>query len=318
MMPWGAGPAPGPRRSHAGYPPPRRWLCCAPPQPRGHLPPRMASAVTLTHVTAYRYDRPVLLGPQTIRLSPAPHAAAVIRRHALTVEPASHRLFHRRDPQGNPEVRAVFDGRVEHFTITAVLEAELVPVNPFAFLLEDGADRWPFTYEPLLAAELAPNLRCGAAGAGLIGLLPEAREEGDETLPTLLSLARRVAGEIRYIRRDEPGIWEAEEVVSRGEGSCRDTGWLLVQAFRAMGIAARFCSGYLLDTNEGTAELHAWAEAFLPGAGWVGFDPTSGLLAAEFHLPLSAASDPRLAAPVSGTHEACGVDFSASLTLAPA
>ncbi|TPG59610.1 transglutaminase family protein [Roseomonas nepalensis] len=278
----------------------------------------MASAVLLTHVTTYRYDRPVLLGPQTIRLSPAPHAPAVIRRHALTVEPGNHRLLHRRDPQGNPESLAVFDGRVESFTITAALEAELVPVNPFAFLLEGGADRWPFAYEPLLAAELAPNLRPPAAGAGLAALVPRPAPGREETIPALLALARRVAGEIRYIRRDEPGVWEAEEVVARGEGSCRDTGWLLVHAFRAMGIAARFCSGYLLDTNEGTAELHAWAEAFLPGAGWVGFDPTSGLLAAEFHLPLSAASDPRLAAPVSGTHEACGVAFSASLSLVPA
>lgn len=278
----------------------------------------MASAVLLTHVTTYRYDRPVLLGPQTIRLSPAPHAAALIRRHALAVQPANHSLFHRRDPQGNAEALAVFDGRVEHLTITAELEAELVPVNPFAFILEGGADRWPFAYDPLLAEELAPNLRNLRPGAGLAALVPRPREGGEDTIPTLLALARRVAGEIRYIRRDEPGVWEAEEVVARGEGSCRDTGWLLVHAFRAMGIAARFCSGYLLDTNEGTAELHAWAEAFLPGAGWVGFDPTSGLLAAEFHLPLAAASDPRLAAPVSGTHEACGVAFSASLSLVPA
>lgn len=275
----------------------------------------MASLVTLTHVTAYRYDRPVLLGPQTIRLSPAPHAAAVVRRHALKVEPANHRLFHRRDPQGNPESLAVFDGRVEHFTVVAELEAELVPVNPFAFVLEDGADRWPFRYDPLLAAELAPNLRSGVTGEGIAALIPTPRQNGEDTIPALLAMARRVAGEIEYIRRDEPGIWEPEEVISRAQGSCRDTGWLLVHAFRAMGIAARFCSGYLLDTNENTAELHAWAEAFLPGAGWVGFDPTSGLLAAEFHLPLSAASDPRLAAPVSGTHEPCGVTFSASLSL---
>jgi transglutaminase-like putative cysteine protease len=275
----------------------------------------MASAVTLTHLTTYRYDRPVFLGPQTIRLSPAPHAAARILRHSLTVEPGNHSLFHRRDPQGNPEARAVFSGKVEHFSITARLEAELQPVNPFAFVLEDGADRWPFTYDPLLAAELSPNLRAAPLGPGLAALLPARREGGEDTIPTLLALARRVAGEIAYIRRDEPGVWEPEEVISRAEGSCRDSGWLLVHAFRAMGIAARFCSGYLLDTNENTAELHAWAEAFLPGAGWVGFDPTSGLLAAEFHLPLSAASDPRLAAPVSGTHEVCGVTFSASLTL---
>ena len=278
----------------------------------------MPTAVTLTHVTTYRYDHPVFLGPQTIRLAPAPHAPMVIRRHALTVEPANHSLFHRRDPQGNPESRALFDGRVEHFTITAALEAELVPVNPFAFVLEDGADRWPFAYDPLLAEELAPNLRTGTPGPGLAALVPLPVEGGEETIPCLLALARRVAGDIRYIRRDEPGIWEAEEVFSRGEGSCRDTGWLLVHAFRRMGIAARFCSGYLLDTNEWTADLHAWAEAFLPGAGWVGFDPTSGLLAAEYHVPLSAASDPRLAAPVSGTHEASGVAFSTSLTLAPA
>jgi len=274
----------------------------------------MVRAVTITHVTTYRYDRQVLMGPQTIRLSPAPHAAARILRHAVVVEPGNHSLFHRRDPQGNPEVRAVFDGKVEHFTITTLLEAELQPVNPFAFVLEDGAHRWPFAYQPLLAAELAPNLRAAPPEPGVSALLPSREVEAD-TIPTLLGLARRVADEISYIRRDEPGIWEPKEVIARGEGSCRDSAWLLVQAFRTMGIAARFCSGYLLDTDERTAELHAWAEAFLPGAGWVGFDPTSGLLAAEFHLPLSAASDPRLAAPVSGTHDACGVTFSTALTL---
>ncbi|WP_376090902.1 transglutaminase N-terminal domain-containing protein [Roseomonas sp. CCTCC AB2023176] len=272
----------------------------------------MSRAVSITHVTTYRYDRPVFLGQQTLRLTPAPHAPARILSHALTVAPANHVLREGRDPQGGVESRVLFEGRVDHFEITARLEAELRPVNPFDFVLEGGAERWPFDYDPLLRAELAPCLAVEGPGPGLAAKLPDGPAG---TVPMLIALARRIATEVRYIRRDEQGVWPVEETLTRGEGSCRDTGWVLVHAMRALGIAARFCSGYLLDPDEGTAELHAWAEAFLPGAGWVGFDPTSGLLAAENHLPLSAAADPRRAAPVTGTHEACGVAFSASIRL---
>jgi transglutaminase-like putative cysteine protease len=275
----------------------------------------MDRAITLTHVTAYRYDRPVFLGPQTIRLAPAPHAQAQILHHSLTVAPENHRLRWQRDPQGNLEARALFSGMVEYFEIKAVLEAVLVIANPFDFVLDDGAERWPFAYNPLLAAELAPCLRVDPPGPGLSPLLPVARPGGEDTLPMLIALARRIAGEVAYIRRDDPGVWTPEETIMRGQGSCRDSAWLLVQAIRQLGLAARFCSGYLLDTDERTGELHAWAEVFLPGAGWIGFDATSGLLAGEYHIPLSAASDPRLAAPVSGTHGVAGVEFSASMHL---
>lgn len=285
------------------------------PAPPERLPrPRMSRAVSIAHVTTYRYDRPVFLGPQTIRLTPAPHARARILQHELTVAPGNHTLRHGRDPQGGVESRAIFGGRVAHFEITVRLDAELIPTNPFDFVLEGGAERWPFDYDPLLRAELAPCLGGVQPGRGVTALLPSG---GHDTLPMLIALARRIASEVRYIRRDEPGVWEPEETLARAEGSCRDSGLVLVQAMRALGIAARFCSGYLLDPDEGTADLHAWAEAFIPGAGWIGFDPTSGLLAAEYHLPLSAAADPRRAAPVSGTHEVCGVTFSASLRLAP-
>jgi len=280
----------------------------------------MARAVALTHVTAYRYDRPVRLGPQVIRLSPAPHAPG-IRRHAVRVDPGNHRLHHRRDASGNPELRAVFDAPVTGLTVTATLEVELTPVNPFDFLLDAGAERLPVAYPPLLAAELAPCLRADPPGPGLAALLPDPRAPGD-ALPTILALAARVAGTIRYLRRDEPGILEPEEVIARAEGSCRDTAWLLAHALRAAGVAARFVSGYLLDPDAGagagTAELHAWTEAFLPGAGWIGIDPTSGLLAAEFHIPLAAASHPSLAAPLSGTLEPCEVAFTTEMTLEPA
>ena len=290
-------------------------LCCAAPvgRPLSEIPrPRMTRAVSLTHVTTYRYARPVFLGPQTIRLTPAPHARARILRHDLSVAPSNHALRHGRDPQGGVESRAIFDGRVDHFEITVRLDADLPPANPFDFVLEDGAHRWPFAYDPLLRAELAPCLDAGPVLGALTALLPT---DEQDTIPMLIALARRIASEVRYIRRDDPGVWPVAETLRRAEGSCRDSGLVLVEALRALGIAARFCSGYLLTPDDGAAELHAWAEAFLPGAGWVGFDPTSGLLASEFHIPLSAAADPRRAAPVSGTHEACGVEFSATMRL---
>ncbi len=270
----------------------------------------MPRAVSLIHRTAYSYDRPVLIGPQTIRLSPAPHVRDRVLRYELSVTPAATVRWSR-DPQGNTEARVLVFGPVEGFEVLVRLDVTLAVVNPFDFVLEGGADRWPFAYDPVLAAELGPCLALPPVGPGIAALRPVA----GETIPTLLALARRVASQVAYIRRDEPGVWPVEETLARAEGSCRDSGWVLVHALRSMGIAARFCSGYILTPDENAAELHAWAEAFLPGAGWVGFDATSGLLAAENHVALAAASDPRLCAPVSGTHDLAEVTFTTEMTL---
>ncbi|MCQ8241046.1 DUF2126 domain-containing protein [Rhizosaccharibacter radicis] len=282
----------------------------------------MTLHVALTHRTSYRYDRPVALGPQTIRLRPAPHTRTPILSYALTVEPRNHFLNWQQDPQGNLLARVVFPERVTSFEVTVDLVADLATINPFDFFLEPDAETFPFSYDPVLNTELEPFLAAGTAGPRVQALLDQIpREAADggalRTVPMLVALNARLRDRVDYIVRLEPGVWTPEETLAAGRGSCRDSAWLFVNVARHLGFAARFVSGYLIqlrpdpdtqgDGPQGAAEdftdLHAWAEVYLPGAGWIGFDVTSGLLAGEGHIPVASSPEPSSAAPISGLVE---------------
>lgn len=270
----------------------------------------MSLRFALTHESLYRYARPVRLGPQLIRLHPAPHARTPITGYQLQIAPPPARLDWFFDTAGNRAARALFDGATNELRVTVALEATLTPINPFDFLLDASATDWPFTLEPWLARQLAPYREVPAQGpllAALIASLPQAPQA---TIDLLVAANGLIHQRIRYEKRETPGIWGAERVLTEGRGACRDMAWLLVHVLRALGFAARFVSGYLIESESDAsdhAELHAWAEAYLPGAGWIGFDPTSGLLTAEGHIPLATAPDPEAAAPITGTHEAVAV-----------
>ena len=283
----------------------------------------MSIRITLHHRTDYAFDRPVRLSPHVVRLRPAPHCRTRILSYALVVEPRDHFLNWQQDPQGNHLARIVFPKPTRAFSLTVDLVADLVAVNAFDFFLDAEAETFPFPYDPVLAAELAPYLAPTVGGDLFAGLVDAAREANlvappRRTIDVLVALNRLVFERIGYRIRMEAGVQSPEETLASGTGSCRDSAWLLVALLRAMGIAARFCSGYLvqlapdqppLDGPPGPTsdftDLHAWAEAYLPGAGWIGLDPTSGLLAAEGHLPLAATPDPASAAPVAGLTEPC-------------
>jgi transglutaminase-like putative cysteine protease len=282
----------------------------------------MSIHVALHHRTRYRYERPVSLGPQSVRLRPAPHCRTRILSYALDVTPKEHFLNWQQDPQSNYIARLVFPNATNELTIDVDLVAEMAAMNPFDFFLEPSAEKWPFEYEPALAEELAPYKRTLPATPLFDSFLDSISRDRRSTNDFLVELNRRLNGEIEYRVRLEPGLQTPEETLSLRSGSCRDSGWLLVQVLRRLGFAARFVSGYLIQLTadekplDGPAgptsdfvDLHAWCEVYLPGAGWIGLDPTSGLLAGEGHLPLACTAEPSLAAPVSGLVERCETEF---------
>jgi uncharacterized protein (DUF2126 family)/transglutaminase-like putative cysteine protease len=274
----------------------------------------MAIRVALNHQTTYRYDRLVTLAPHVIRLRPAPHCRTPIVSYALKVHPQDHFLNWQQDPYSNYLARLVFPRPSQELRVEVDLIAELTVIDPFDFFVENSAETFPFIYEPVLARELIPFLEKQAAGPLLQGLIESYRRSGIRTVDYLVEINSRLQRAVGYVIRMEPGIQSPEETLTLKKGSCRDSAWLLVQLLRHLGLAARFVSGYLiqlapdvksLDGPSGPAadftDLHAWAEVYLPGAGWIGLDPTSGLLADEGHLPLACAADPITAAPITGS-----------------
>ncbi len=281
----------------------------------------MSIRLAIEHRTVYRYDRPVRLGPHVVRLRPAPHCRTPILSYSLAVTPAQHFVNWQQDPFGNYLARFVFPEPTRELTVTVDLVAEMTVINPFDFFVDEGARTWPFRYEQSLAHDLLPYLESDAGGPLLVGWAEAVPRTETPIIDFLVALNRRVLGDISYSIRLDSGVQTPDETLERAVGSCRDSAWLLVGILRRLGIAARFASGYLVqlaedDPPEGSAgprsdftDLHAWAEAYVPGAGWIGLDPTSGLLAGEGHIPLACTALPTAAAPITGLVDAAQTTF---------
>lgn len=282
----------------------------------------MSIHAALHHVTHYKYDRPVQLGPQVVRLRPAPHCRSNVISYSLQVEPAEHFVNWMQDPFANYQARLVFPEKTREFKVTVDLVVEMAVYNPFDFFLEPQAENFPFKYTASQAEELAPYLVTEEPTPLLAAYLGKIERKEQRTIDFLVGLNQQVQQDVNYLIRMEPGVQTPEETLTSGSGSCRDSGWLLVQLLRHCGLAARFVSGYLiqltpdvkaLDGPSGTTvdftDLHAWCEVFLPGAGWIGLDATSGLLAGEGHIPLACTPTPSSAAPIEGAVDEAEVDF---------
>ena len=302
----------------------------------------MSIHVALHHKTHYQYDRLVNLGPQVVRLRPAPHSRTRILSYSLRITPEKHFINWVQDPQSNYAARLVFEEPTRELCVEVDLVAEMSVLNPFDFFLEPEAEKFPFAYDPALNHELAPFYRkCWLTPAFMKYLNRIRREvlgesgrrtkqerleipEKDKlrTIDFLVAVNQRLWQDIKYTIRLEPGVQTPEETLEKMSGSCRDSAWLLCQLLRHCGLASRFVSGYLiqlkpdvksLDGPSGAekdfTDLHAWTEVYLPGGGWIGLDPTSGLLAGEGHIPLACTPDPSSAAPISGAVDECECEF---------
>ena len=291
----------------------------------------MSIKASIYHLTHYRYDRPVVLGPQVIRLRPAPHSRTRVLSHSLKVGPAEHFVNHQQDPYGNWLSRFVFPEPVTELKIEVDLVADMTVYNPFDFFVEDTAEHWPFDYPEDIRDDLVIYLKPEPVGPRPPGL-PRHRPARAHPHRRLRRRPQRPPRQRDRLRHPHGAraCRRPEETFERGTGSCRDSSWLLVQILRNLGLAARFVSGYLiqlkpdlvaLDGPPGTdhdfTDLHAWCEVYLPGAGWIGLDPTSGLLTGESHIPLAATPHYRNAAPISGVASFAEVDFGFDMKVTP-
>src|ERR1700722_6708738 len=273
----------------------------------------MPIRAALNHKTRYRFPRPVWLSPHVLRLRPAPHCRTPVLSYSLAVSPKEHFINWQQDPYSNRMARLVFPKKTRELSIEVDLVVELTTINPFDFFLDKAAEEFPFAYDAVLSGELAPYLQTQAAGPKLTALVNEVKREKIRTVDYLVQINQHVHNWIKYLIRMEPGVQTPEQTLTSLSGSCRDSAWLMVQLLRHLGMAARFVSGYLiqlkpdvkaLDGPSGTdrdfTDLHAWTEVYIPGGGWIGLDPTSGLLAGEGHLPLACSAEPVTAAAISG------------------
>lgn len=229
------------------------------------------------------------------------------------VHPSNHIMHWQQDVFGNFIARVDFDGPVASMSLTVQLQATLNPYNPFNVRIDDYAQYFPFRYSLNQQGDLRSYLEIVDYGLKLSTLVAKLNLMNQDILGFLVSVNNLIYSQVAYAKREQQGVRSSEQTLEYRTGSCRDSAWLLVQVTRYLGLASRFVSGYLVQPENSTqqlsVDLHAWAEVFIPGAGWIGLDTTSGLFASEGHIPLAATPRPADSAPVTGTTDLCNASI---------
>ena len=263
----------------------------------------------VTHRTSYAYSAPVFLEPHTVRLRPRGEACQEVRDFTMSVEPAPAGIHHHLDAEGNCATALWFSDRTAALAVATSFEVRTSCPNPFGYLVADQAfQRLPARYGPEEAAALAPYLapvEPGAAAAEFAGAV--AAEAGRGTLEFLGRLCASIHGSFSQEIREEGPARPPSVTVRDRLGACRDLALLYLAACRSVGLAARFVSGYQEgDADMDERHLHAWAEVYVPGGGWRGYDPSHGLAVADRHIPVAASRVPEGAAAFTGTFRGTG------------
>jgi transglutaminase-like putative cysteine protease len=255
---------------------------------------------TIRHSTRYTYSAPVFLEPHVLRLTPISDASQRLIEFELKVTPPAAGRSENADLDGNSVTRVWFEERTDALSIEVHTRIESLRQDPFAYLWE-GPKTLPVRYPDEQRTLLAPY--CSDRILGEVGALADrsAVESGGDAQTFALTLASSIHQACKQVYREEGRPLPAAETLKQGEGSCRDLAQLFLEASRSKGFAARFVSGYVAHGDAGDRELHAWAELYMPGGGWRGFDATTGLAVGEQHVVLARSALASQAAPVQGS-----------------
>jgi transglutaminase-like putative cysteine protease len=271
----------------------------------------------ISHITEYRYAEAVTLSPHYLRLRPREDGTVRLLDFRLHLEPQAATVTLQAEADGNVALVTWFNEPVRLLRIHTESVVETARENPFDYIIsEPSARTLPVRYNPALQAVLAPSL-AGSAGPTLRKLAEElAAETSFDTLRFLNALNLRLFESTRVIVRKTGAPLDPEECLTLGEGACRDLAMVFAAACRHMGIAARFVSGYqMMDPESDEKHMHAWAEVFLPGGGWRGFDPTHGIAVDQHFVPVAASPDPQLVTPIEGYYSPASVASTLSVSL---
>lgn len=282
----------------------------------------MALKIVISHKTEYKYNKKISMSPHIIRLRPAAHSRTPIEAYSLKIKPENHFINWQQDPFGNYLARIVFPEKTDIFSVDVEIIADMITINPFDFFVEDGSKEYPFDYKKDLKKELSPYLEIEEDSKELQEFVSTIDKSEKSIIDFLVEVNQKIHNSLNYTVRLEPGVQTPKETLKKKLGSCRDFAWLFVQVLRHLGLAARFVSGYLvqltadvksLDGPSGPKEdftdLHAWTEVYVPGAGWIGLDSTSGLFAGEGHIPLACTPNYSSAHAIEGLTDVCETEF---------